>query len=1023
MKIAEFSVNRRVTILMLTILIIILGGITFTKLGLEMLPDMDYPVISVVTTYEGASSQDVEETITKTLETAIAAVKDIKKITSESMEGTSLIMVEFNWGSNLDFAAQDLRDVIDQITDYLPDEVSRPLVMKFNLSQMPVLLYGVTGMEDTYKLRQILDDEVAAKLKHIKGVATVMVMGGDEAEKQIIVDKQKLDFYDISLEEIIGIVAAGNLNMAAHHIMDRKDDYLLRTMAQYKTLDELKRLPIKVTLTGKTIYLRDLAEVINGYKEFDSKIRTNKQRTAMMWISKESGSNTLTVARRVKKKLKEMSLESNNKLEFNEIMDMGKPISKVTKGAMGNLIIGGLLSIIIMFIFLRNWRPTLAISLAIPISVIATFIPIYLAKYSLNIMTLGGLALGVGMLVDNSIVVIENIYRHMEMGRNKMDAAKLGASEVAMAITASTLTTVAVFFPMIFAEGMTGVLIRGLALTVAFSLFASLFVSLTIVPVIASVIFKHNRSEEKSSTFFDKIKGRYLKILPWCLKHRGLTILIVVVLLISSLGLIPMIGAEFMPEQEMPMLMMNVKLPPGSSLEDNDLVMSHIEDIFAEFEDIQHYMVLVGPMSDTQAKADPTNPQEVNESQVFARLKDKIDREYSSDELQELIRSKLPAIEGAQFNFMSQAEMMGSGSASPVELSIFGKDLEKLQEISTLVADRMEKTEFVSDVVNSMKEGKPEFHIIIDRDKAFQYGLTAYQIASTVKAATMGSVAGIFRSEGDEIDIRVRLQKSDRDTFSDVLHLGVKSPLGFTVPLNQIATLQPASGPKKISHEKQSRKVKVSANIVGSNNMAGVVKSIQGNLKDVEENLPTGYFIEYGGAYKDMNEAFVTLALALLLAIVLVYIVMASQFESLSQPFIVMFTMPLGIIGIMLALAFTGTNLSVASFVGAIILSGIVVNNGIVLIDHMNQLRTKGMDKLSAIMQAGSDRIRPVLITASTTILGMLPMALSRGEGSELKAPMALTVIGGLISATFLTLFVIPVIYSLFSKKKKIKDA
>jgi len=286
--------------------------------------------------------------------------------------------------------------------------------------------------------------------------------------------------------------------------------------------------------------------------------------------------------------------------------------------------------------------------------------------------------------VDNSIVVIENIYRHMEMGKSKMDAAKIGASEVAMAITASTLTTVAVFFPMIFAEGMTGVLVRGLALTVAFSLFASLFVSLTIVPVIASAIFKHNRTEEKSSTFFDKIRSRYLKILPWCLKHRGLTILIVVVLLLSSLGLIPMIGAEFMPEQEMPMLMMNVKLPPGSSLEENDLVMSHIEDIFTEFEDIQHYMVLVGPMSDAQAKADPTNPQEVNESQVFARLKDKVDREYSSDELQELIRAKLPAIEGAQFIFMSQAEMMGGGAASPVELSIFGKDLEKLQEISTL---------------------------------------------------------------------------------------------------------------------------------------------------------------------------------------------------------------------------------------------------------------------------------------------------------------------------------------------------
>ncbi|MCK4695503.1 MAG: efflux RND transporter permease subunit, partial [Candidatus Cloacimonetes bacterium] len=506
MKLAEFSVNRRVTVLMLTCLIIILGVISLTKLGLEMFPDMDYPVISIVTMYQGASPEDVEEMITETVETAIASVKNVKILKSESMENASLNMVEFDWGTNLDFAAQDLRDVIDQITDYLPREVNRPLVMKFNLSQMPVLMYGVTGGENTYELRKILEDEVATKLKHLNGVASVMVYGGDEAEKQIIVDKDKLEQYNISIDEVVQIVQAGNINMSAGHIQKRKDDFLLRTMAQYKSLEEINNLPVKVTPTGSTIFVKDIARVIDGFKEKRHIIRTDKQPTAIFWVSKESGANTLKVSKIVKEEIEKIKEELKGELKFAEIMDMGRPITKVSTGAMSNLIVGGILAIAIMFLFLRNWRPTMAISLAIPISVIATFVPIYLAKFSLNIMTLGGLALGIGMLVDNSIVVIENIYRHLEMGKAKITAAKVGASEVAMAITASTLTTIAVFFPMIFAEGMTGILVRGLALTVAFSLSASLFVSLTIVPAIASVLFKKakNRPEkDESQQFFE----------------------------------------------------------------------------------------------------------------------------------------------------------------------------------------------------------------------------------------------------------------------------------------------------------------------------------------------------------------------------------------------------------------------------------------------------------------------------------------------------------------------------------------
>ena len=1024
MKLAEFSVNKRVTIFIITVLIIIMGGISFFRLGLEIFPDMDYPVISIVTTYYGASPQDIEETITETIETAIASVKNIKTIKSESLENASLIMVEFNWGTNLDFAAQDLRDVIDQITDYLPDDVSRPLVMKFNLSQMPILMYGVTGAENTFELRKILEDEISTKLKHLKGVGTVMIYGGDELEKQIIVDKEKIEQYNISIDDIVQIVAAGNLNMSAGHIQQRKDEFLLRTMAQYKSIEEIENLPIKLSNTGKTIYLKDVASVQDGFKERRNRFRTNKIPTAMIIVAKESGANTLTVTDRVKKEVVLMEEEFKDDLEFYMVMDMGLPISRITSGAVSNLIVGGILAIAIMFLFLRNWRPTLAISLAIPISVVATFIPIYLANFTLNIMTLGGLALGVGMLVDNSIVVIENIYRHLEMGKTKFQAAKVGASEVAMAITASTLTTIAVFFPMIFAEGMTGILVRGLALTVAFSLAASLFVSLTIVPVIASILFRKAKDRpqvDRSESFFEGIKNRYKKILIWGLAHKAKTLIIVGMLFLLTL-LIPIfgiIGTEFMPERDIPFMVLNVKMPTGTPLDESDAVIKQIEDVFLETEGVMNVMAMVGPMSDAQALADPTNPQEVNESQVFVRLHEQSDRDVTYKEIQEQVRSKLPNVEGAEINFMSSEEMMGGGGAKPIEVSIYGKDLDKLKELSLLIEKRMNKVEHVTDVVNSMKQGKPEYHIVIDKDKAFKYGLTAAQIASTIKTSSLGTLCGIFRKGGEEINITVRLEEEKRNSFEDIMHFSVISPMGFSVPLNQIAHLEPAEGPRKITHEKQSRKVLISASVTGTNDMGGTVKNIQAAIADIEENLPSGYYLDFGGAYEDMQEAFVTLGLALLLAIILVYSVMASQFESLRQPFIVMFTMPLAVIGVMLILGITGTTLSVVSFVGGIILAGIVVNNGIVLIDHINQLRMSGMVKYEAILQGGMDRLRPVLITALTTIGGMLPMAISSGEGSELKSPMALTVIGGLISATFLTLIVIPIIYSVVAKKKK----
>jgi HAE1 family hydrophobic/amphiphilic exporter-1 len=1029
MKLPEFSVNRRVTVTMLTVLVIILGLVAFLMLGFEMLPDLDYPTISIVTYYPGASSQDVEQVVTKPLETAIAGVKNIKNLKSESMENISLILVEFVWGTNLDFAAQDLRDAIDMSLGYLPEDAERPMVVKFNLSEMPVVYYGVTGMENTYQLKKILEDEVEPKLKHLNGVASVMMMGGDEAQKQVIIDKVKLEQNGISIDDVVQVIGAQNLNMSAGYVDEGIDEFMIRSLGEFSSIDEIANTPISVSKSGKVIYVKDIARVENGFKEVRYDIRTNGKPTVMFWISKESGANTLKVSKLIKKELTKLTATLPGDIDFVEIFDQGDIVARITSKTGNTVIYGGIIAILIMFLFLRNWRPTLIISLAIPISIIATFIPLYLAKYTLNIMTLAGLALGVGMLVDNSIVVIENIYRHLEKGMKRFEAAKIGASQVGMAIMASTLTTVAVFAPMIFAGGFTGQLVRGLALTVAFSLFASLFVALTIVPMLASVIFKKRASGEEyrqaTGKIFIKIRNFYLKILRWSLHHRGKISLITLAFFVLAVVLIPFIGAEFMPKSDMPMQVINVKAPVGTSLEQTSSMIKEMETIIQNLPEVVDVMSAIGAMTEGMAAADPTNPQGSNEAQIFFRITYKEERDLSSEQIKEIIRQKLPQLEDVELTFADMSGEMMGGSGAPISIKIFGKDLDYLRKISMQIEDKISVIPGIVDVQNTYKQAKPELHISINRDKAFRYGLTTAQIESAIRTATYGTIAGIFREAGDEIEILVRYDKQDRNSIKDLEDITLTSPLGFSVPLKQVASWDLGEGPLTISREHQTRKVTITADLAGKD-LSSTVEEIKKELQGITDDLPLGYFIEYGGAYEDMKESFITLFLALLLAALLVYVILASQFESFKQPFVIMFTLPLAYIGVIYILVATGTTLSAITFVGIIVLSGIVVNNGIVLIDHINQLRREGLISQDAIVQASSDRMRPVLITAITTIGGMMPMAISTGQGSEMRSPLAIAVIGGLITATFFTLLIIPTIYSLverISYKKREKNS
>ena len=1009
---------------MLAMILVVLGFIAFTSLGLDFFPDIDFPTVSVVTTYSGASSEDIENTITRPLEQIINTISRVKEVDSMTTEGASVIMVEFEWGTNLDFAAQDIRDQVGLYRNFIPEEASDPLVVKFNLGEFPIIFGGITADRPTLELKKIIEDEVAPRLERIEGVAAAQVFSMDTREILVAVDKVALESLSISVDQILMALGMENLNLPAGRITERHSEYLLRTVGEFQSLDDIRNTIIGSTQTGQPVYLTDVAEVRDTLKDNRLISRTQGEKGVFYFISKRSGANTVTTAQAVNRELDRIKATLPSDIKFFPFMDQAEMIQRVIRRTGNNALVGGILAIFFIFVFLRDWRPTLTIALAIPLSVITTFIAFYLAGYTINLLTLGGLALGIGMLVDNAVVVIENVFRHMEEGKKREEAAKKGASEVGMAITASTLTTIAVFFPMIFAQGITGRLTRGLALAIAFSLLASLFVALTIVPMVASVLFKANSQQgsgEKSKrrVQFEKVRNSYRRSLHWTLKHRALVLGGILGLLALSIAIVPFLGTEFMPAMDREMIILQVKMPVGTSLEETNRVVTMVEKLMAQEPEVVNVSVQVG----SQAEENPADmaggmsTTGSHEGLLWVGLVPVRERELSDVEVMEKIRRKLPKLKDVKFESLDIGQAMMGGATAPVEIKIFGEEIDTLKEIGDAIVERIRDVEGLRDVTHSLAEGKPEYHITIEREKASRMGLKVSQVGNAIQAATLGKVATRFREGNEEVDIRVRFQEKFRDSLEDIRNIPIMTPFNTMVTLGEVATITRGEGPIRINRENQARVITVTGNIAGRD-LGSVVRDIQGRIAGVERGLPAGYFTEFGGQFEQMQEAFVIIAGAFALATLLVYMIMASQFESFSHPFVIMFTIPLAIVGVILALLVSGRPVSLPVLIGFIMLGGIAVNNGIVMVDYINQLKRRGVDKKEAILQASAVRLRPVLITAFTTILGMMPMALSVSEGAEMRAPMAITVVGGLVATTFLTLFVIPIIYSLFDKVK-----
>ena len=1006
----EFSVSKRVTITMLILIVMVFGFLSFTRLPLDMFPEMSYPVITVMTSYTGVAPEEVERLVTVPLEGAIAGVNNVKKVSSSSSEGYSTISVEFEWGTNLDAAGQDIKDYISRLKDYMPDGVSDPMVLKFNTSQIPIMFSGVSGIEDPYKLKKFLEDNVQQRVQRLDGVAQVQIYGGVEREIQIAVDPIRLKGKGISVDGVANALRAQNMNTPAGYMVTGGTDFLVRGMGEFGSIDDIRNSIIGAADDGTPVRLFEVADVKDTYKEKRSLMRMNGKPSVFLVISKQSGANTLKVSQKINKEIADIKA-ANPQLVFNTVLDQGEPVKRVTGSTIREGIIGAALAIILLFVFLGNIRPTLIISVAIPLSIISTFIALYVGGFTLNLMTLGGFALGIGRLVDDAVVVIENIYRHLMKGEPPVVAARRGASEVSMAIAASTFTTIIVFLPLLFSTGLAGQLTRGLCLTIMFALLASLFVAFTIVPMLASVFFR--KPKKDNAAWFDVVKEYYGSWLSRVLDHPWITASVVGIILVVSLGVgVKFLGKEFMPAGDNGMMVLMVEMPQGTPLDETTALTGQLSKLLMSYPEVQFVGEMVG--SDNESASHGEGVTGPNGAQIIVKLVEPAKRKRTQQQIEDDFRARQPKLKGAKIT-LSAMSGFSMGSDKPLTVHIYGNNLATLSDISQNVLNVLKSIPGVKEAESSFSKSRPEYHFVINRQKALVYGLSPYQVQTALQSANLGTVATQYRTGDEEIDVRVILDKRYRDKLDYLKQLPLRTPTGVTIPLSQVVTIVPAEGPAVIKRDSKFRVGIVDANITGRP-LGAIVADVKTRLAPLEKSLPAGYTISYKGDYENMQESFQQLALALILAVLLIYMVMASQFESLVHPFTIMFTIPLAGIGVVWILLLLGKTLSMVSFLGIIILTGIVVSNGIVMVDYINQCRHRGMAIRDAVIEGCKTRLRPVIITASATVVAMVPMGFFGGTEGSTTSPMALSVIGGLISATFFTLFVVPLVYMAFDK-------
>ncbi|ABO51453.1 acriflavin resistance protein [Desulforamulus reducens MI-1] len=1020
MKLADISVDRPVAISMLIIALVFLGLFSLPRLAVDLYPDMELPIAVVVTNYEGAAPAEVEKLVTKPIESSVATTANIKEIRSRSQNGISLVIVQFNWGTNMDNAAIELREKIDYVKGALPSDVKSPRVMKLDPNQAPIISFSVTGT-DVVKLKKIAEDTIQSRLERIDGVASVSISGGKTREIKVILDPAKMEAYGLGTNQVMQAIASDNITGTAGLVDKGSNETAIRVVGEYNTLEELKQVRVNLPGMGNnSIALGDLATIEDSFKKENKFAFVDSKPSLGLDVMKSTGANTVQVAKHVLQEVEMLNKTLPAGVKITTVVDMSKFIQQSIDNVVYHGLVGGLLAVAILYLFLRNFRSTIVVALVIPISIIATFTLMYFGGQTINMLSLGGLALGLGSLVDFSVVVLESIYRYRQNGFNVIEAAKLGTAEVGNAVTASAAAQVVVFMPIVFVQGLAGILFKPMALTVSFSHIAALFAALTLVPMLSSRLLKNvSPSDETLPTgqtknpviifgrAMSKLNTQYGFLLNWSLRNRKKVVGVTVALLILSIVATPLIGTEFIPTMDQGEITVKLDMPAGTKVEETSKVAADLEKLARyQVKEIDRIFTTVG----TGGQLSFLGVGSGDQASLQIKLKPLAERNISTEQAVEKLRNAMKDIPDADIT-VTLADNSGGPSGKPVDIAIRGDDLAVLSQLGDLLVEVVKKVPGTRNVANSLAEATPEVQIVVDREQAARYGLSASQVLNAVSTSFDGKVVSRMRTGDDEVDIRMITPEDAGKSVDQLANLTIVSPTGARVPVSAVATIESHHAPTEITRTAQSREVRISADISGRD-MGSVNKDIMDELNKLA--LPEGYTITSGGQAKDMADSFKSLAMALVLSVILVFMVMAAQFESLFQPFIIMFSLPPTFIGVIFGLGITGHHLSVPAMIGGIMLVGIVVNNAIVLVDYINTLRKRGYNRNQAILEAGPVRLRPILMTALTTILALLPLAFGGGEGSEGQAPMAVVVAFGLTLSTLITLVLVPVVYTIF---------
>lgn len=997
----RFSVKRPVTITMLILIIIVLGIVSFSRLKVDLMPKIEVPVAIVQTVYPNAGPEEIENMISKPIEDVLETVENIDAISSISSENSSIAIVEFKYGTDMNQATIQMREKIDLIKGSLPEDSEEPIVLKMDLTSMPVLQIAVSGEGDLYTTQKIAEDVIQPRLERIEGTASANVDGGLEREIEIILREDAIKGYNITPSYLTQILKAENLNYPGGNVLKGGNELTVRTVGEFKSVEEIKNLSVPLP-KGGTVRLRDIAEINVANKEQSSISRLNGSNVVQLSVMKQTDGNTVNVSKLVNEELDKIRKEYPQ-LNIVVILDQAEYINLSVENLIKSGVEGALLAVVILYVFLRSVKNTLIIAISMPISVIATFVVLYFMNITLNMLSIGGLALGMGMLVDNAIVILENIYRHRSLGKDMITAAIDGTNEVSMAVTTSTCTSIVVFLPLIFAGGLVSMMFKDFTATVIVSQIVPLLVGLTLVPMLSSrmIAVRHFGTEEEQEKNQGKIIRTYKKFLKWGLNHRFIVVASCVLLFVASIVMISNNGAELFPEMDEGVVTVNVTMPEGTDVKDVNEALDEIRELAGQVPGVEHVLTSAGSGQLLSTGS--------NTGTAYITLTDLDKREKSSKEIGEEIRKITGDIPGIQLTVSTSSLSMLS---SDISLNIAGPDIETLRNIGNDVKGIMDGIEGTSDVEVSMKDGVDQIQIIVDRGIASQYGLTSAQIGSEVRTAVTGSDISTYKVDGDELDIVLKGDSVYKDSISHLETLPIPTSLGSTVPLSEIADIQVLKGPVSIMRENQERIVTVSANTFGRD-----TKSVSDEIvrKLDEYHMPEGYTYYFEGVTKQMEEAFSDLFLVMIVAIILIYMIIAAQLESYIQPLIIMFAIPLALTGSFIALYVTGIPLNIVGMIGIIVLIGIVVNNSIVLVDYTNTRRAMGEDFYTAVMKAGPIRIRPIMMTALSTVIGLIPLSLGMGEGAELTQQLGIVIIGGMMFSTVLTLVVVPVVYSLFN--------